>query len=120
MPIIYNQFKGTKAIVQVIANTETFQLSSFNQTANDQNSRTTTDTVNTLAINKIIFTGATTILRGANVVFSSANNVAGEWTLDTWGMSLTTSPTANITITNSANTTTLVELRKGWSGNTAY
>lgn len=120
MPIIYNQFKGTKAIVQVIANTETYQLASFNQSANDQNSRTTTDTVNTLAINKVIFNGATTILRGANVVFSSANNIAGEWTLDTWGMSLVQSPTANITITTAANTTAMVELRKGWSGNTAY
>lgn len=119
MPIIYNQFKGTKAIVQVIAGTETFQLTSFNQTANDQNSRTTSDTVNTLAINKIAWTGSATILRGSNVVFSTANN-SGYWTLDTWGMSLTQSPTANITITAAANTSVMIELRKGWSGNTAY
>ena len=120
MPIIYNQFKGQRAMISVVANTETYTLNSFSQSQTDWANNTSSDTIDNLIIEKIIYTGPVTVSRGANVIFTTNSNAGGAWTLDVWGTPFTQYPTANLTIASAANNTVLVEIKKSWHGNTAY
>jgi len=124
MPIIYNQFKGQKAVISVTGTTETFTTANLVQSSTDQSNRISYDSVSNFVVNKIFWSGPVTISRGiasgANVIFSTNDVHTGTWALDTFGITLATNPTANLTIVAAANTTCIVEVKKTWIGNTAY
>ena len=128
MPIIYNQFKGQKAVVNVtggaLSNTETYQLSGFSQTQNEtfgSANTNTTDNISALSISKIIYTGNVAVSRGANVIFQSEAGTSGIWNLDTFGILYNQYPTANLTITTGTYSTAIVEVKKSFNAaNTVY
>lgn len=128
MPIIYNQFKGQKAVINVTggaaANTETYQLSSFSQTQNEtfgSANTNATDSISALSVSKIIYTGNVSVSRGANVIFQSGATGDGIWNLDTFGILYSQYPTANLTITTGTYSTAIVEVKKSFTAaNTVY
>ena len=127
MPIIINQFKGQKAVIRVsggtLSNTETYTLAGFSQTQNTTNGPGTfssNDTITALSVSKIIYTGNVQVLRGTNTLFQSGTNNDGIWNLDTFGIALNESPTANLVITTGAYATAIVEVKKSFTANTVY
>lgn len=57
------------------------------------------ENVATATINKIFYSGNTTIARGANTIFSSTTGASGVWDLSTHDISLSSDPAANIVVT---------------------
>lgn len=104
MAIIQNRRLGT-AVTRDIANA-TYQITDF-ATPN-----TAQETVNSVSITQIYWTGDWTIKRGATIVFQTANNT-GFWDLNSHGIALTDNNAANLTInTTSTSATLLLKLSK--------
>jgi hypothetical protein len=102
MSIYINQVRG-KLVARVgSGETETIQLATANAAA--------TETVNSMMISKIIWSGNTTVSRGSNTLFTLTGN--GNWDLDVMGIAHGELPTANIVIAVAAGGTALVEIKK--------
>ena len=102
MSIYINQVRG-KLVARVgSGETETIQLATANAAA--------TETVNSMMISKIIWSGNTTVSRGSNTMFTLTGN--GEWDLDVMGITHGELATANIVIAVVAGGTAIVEVKK--------
>jgi len=102
MSIYINQVRG-KLVARVgSGETETIQLSTANAAVSE--------TVVTMSISKIIWSGNTTVSRGSNTLFTLTGN--GEWNLDVLGIAHSELATANIVIAVAAGGTALVEIKK--------
>ena len=91
---------GKHAIASVIANS-TFTL------ANVASPNTSIETVTSINISKIFWTGPWTISWGNTVVFQTANN-NGVWELDKAGMLLAPNCTNSIVVNSTSTSATLV------------
>jgi len=102
MSIYVNQVRG-KLVARVgSGETETIQLATANAHANE--------TVTSMTISKIVWSGNTTVSRGSNTLFTLTGN--GNWDLDVMGIAHAELPTANIVIAVAAGGTALVEVKK--------
>ena len=109
MPIYINQTRG-KLVTRIAANstnggTETIQLATANTTANE--------TVQSMHISKVYWSGNVTIGRGnagATTLFNLTGG--GNWDFDVAGITQTEQPTTNVVITYANNATVYVELKK--------
>jgi hypothetical protein len=109
MPIYINQTRG-KLVTRIAANstnggTETIQLTTANTTADE--------TVQSMHISKVYWSGNVTIGRGnagATTLFNLTGG--GNWDFDVAGITQTEQPTTNVVITYANNATVYVELKK--------
>ena len=102
MSIYINQVRG-KLVARVgSGETETIQLATANAAP--------TETVNSMMISKIIWSGNTTVSRGSNTLFTLTGN--GTWDLDVMGIAHGELATANVVIAVAAGGTALVEIKK--------
>lgn len=102
MSIYINQTRG-KLVARVgSGETQTIQLA----TANTHDG----ETVTSMTISKIIWSGNTTVSRGSNTLFTLTGN--GNWDLDVMGIAHAEQPTANIVIAVASGGTALVEVKK--------
>lgn len=110
---IYNNiFARTLCARQQGAGTLTVQLSTANASA--------AETVTEMYIEKVIWSGNTTIARGANTIFTSATGTAGVLDLYGNGMSNKEYPTRNVAITVADGGSCFVLIGKKTSSNTVY
>lgn len=110
MPTIINQYRG-KVVQRVIGATETIvpantAIANTGQLING----TWGESVSALHITRVMWSGNTTIARGANTVLVLTGE--GDWALSDGGISLTEDETANVVITAAAGATAIVEMHK--------
>lgn len=107
MPVIKNQ-KGGRAVVRVVNGSETLTIAGNSSVSNVA---TTSEVVTGATIGRIFWTGACTIARGSNTVFSSLVNTSGTWDLSGSGMAFVDYDAATLAITAAA-ATVVVEITK--------
>ncbi|MBT9159075.1 MAG: hypothetical protein DDT26_00324 [Dehalococcoidia bacterium] len=105
MPIIVNQPNGKLVISRTGAGADTVTLANGNVPGSFPGLPTTG-----YAITKILWSGTTTIQRGANTLYSLTGN--GIWDLSSMGLTDTRDSAATVVVTTVAGGSAIVEIKK--------
>jgi hypothetical protein len=112
MPVIKNQIGGHVGTLDVSTN------ASYNAASLSVN--TSIETVNSMGIARLLWTGDWEVKQGANLLFKSATGTSGTWEISSQGMILQGSNTvANVTANTTTTNSTLIMVISKYATNNA-